>query len=286
MRNYTIKDNVTLKYKDKEFKFPMVLLSLLSLAKRRVDLKLDNVWLVSGAVGSGKSTIAKGIAGVYQMLFDRELDLENFTWRSEGVIEFTDNTKNETQVIVQDEGIVGMTGRDSLTRAGHQLKVTLVTKRRMRIFYIILIDELQEYNQKIINRATLLIDTRFIMNKGDPTRGYFKIYSQKELKECYWLLKEKKIKSIGDYNGAIKPFFRFYNYEDVFINEEEYEQKKIEETNQSNEDNKVTWSKEKMKAFYLWGATSKKMMDIADIVGVHRNTVSTWVRDFKKYAHK
>jgi hypothetical protein len=209
-------------------------MSLLSLAMRRIDLKLDNFWLISGAVGSGKSTLAKGIAGTYQLLMNRELTLDNFTWHSEGVVGFTDKKENETQVIIQDEGIVGMTGRDSMTKSGHQLKVCLVTKRRMKIFYIILIDEIHEYNQKVINRATLLLDTRFLMKNGDPRRGQFKIYNQKEIKEVYWLLKEKKIKSIQEYKPLTKPFYKFWNYEGVFVNEDDYEQKKIEETNQQD----------------------------------------------------
>lgn len=230
--NKKIEDKVEYMYKGKKVKMSPIIISLLSLAKRRVELKLDNFWLITGAVGSGKSTFAKGIAGTYEYLFGRELTLDNFTWKSEGVVEFTDNKENQTRVVVQDEGIVGMTGRDGITKSGHQLKICLVTKRRMNIFYIILIDELQEYSLKVINRASLLIDTRMIMKNGDPQRGWFKLYNPKEIKELYFLLKERRIKSIQEYNGKTKPFYKFWNYENIFIDEEEYENKKIEETNQ------------------------------------------------------
>lgn len=286
MMNKTIRDHITFEYKGKDVKFPMILFSALSLAKRRVDLKLDNFWLISGAVGSGKSTIAQGIAGIYQILFNRELSMNNFTWRADGIVEFTDQPENETQVIIQDEGIIGMTGRDGLTKSGQQLKICLVTKRRMRIFYLILIDEIQEYSQKVINRATLLLDTRFIMNKGEPTRGFFKIYNKKEIKEIYWLLKEKKIRGIEEYKARAKPFYTFYNYEDIFVSEKDYEDKKIEETNQSDESTNINWSSKKVKAFYLWASTNKKLVDIADIVGVSRTTMTPWKRDFLKYEAK
>lgn len=279
-------DNVEhLEYKGKKFRFPQLLLSLISIAKRRAELNLDNVWLITGAVGSGKSTLAKGIAGVYEMMFNRDLSIDNFTWSSEGLISFTDKRENETKVIVQDEGIVGMTGRDSITKSGHQLKITLVTKRRMKIFYIILIDELQEYNQKIINRATLLIDTRFVMSNGDPQRGYFKIYSQKELKEVYMLLKDKKIKSIQQYCGKHKPFFRFSNYENIFLDEEEYENKKIEETKQDEMKNgKVIWDTTKIQAYGLWFKGGFKQVDIAEKLNKSPSTINDWIRDFKKFA--
>jgi len=284
--NYTIKKDVTIKFKDKTFKFPMILLSLLSIMKRRVTLKLDNVLLITGKVGSGKSTLAKGIAGVYEMLFNRELNIDNFTWNSQGIIDFTNVQENKTKVIVQDEGIQGMTGRDGITKTGHQLKITLVTKRRMNIFYIILIDELHEYNQKVINRATLLMDTRFIMRKGDPVRGFFKIYNQHEIKQVYSLLKDKKIRSIEEYKGHSKPFYTFSNYEDIFFSEEDYENEKIKQTQQNIDDGKISWTNEKMKAFYLWASTKKSYIDIGIIVGVHENTIGNWVRkEFKNFAH-
>lgn len=277
---FTNEDHVVIDYKGKKFKFPMILVSLLSIAKRRVDLKLDNIWLISGMVGVGKSTLAKGIAGVYQILFGRELSLDNFTWSSKGFIDFTDYPENETNVIVQDEGIVGMTGRDTITKTGQQLKITLVTKRRMRIFYIILIDEIQEYSQKVINRSTLLLDARFIMKNGDPTRGFFKIYNSDEIKEVYWLLKEKKINSIQQYNAGIKPFYKFWDYENVFFDEKEYEAKKIEETKQNSDDTNISWKIEKTKAFGMW-CRGIKQVDIAQELGLDQSTISKYVRDFK-----
>jgi translation elongation factor P/translation initiation factor 5A len=80
-----------------------------------------------------------------------------------------------------------------------------------------------------------------------------------------------------------KPFFQFKDPTNKFIDEKDYENKKIEETRQEETNDKVNWSKEKIKAFYLWSSTKKKLYEIAEVVKVNPNTMTPWVRDFKKY---
>lgn len=279
--NKVIGTSIGIEYKGKVAKVTPMLFSCLSLLQRGVTQNWDGLIIVTGAVGSGKSTLATTIAGIWEMLFKREIGLDNFTWRSEGIVEFTDRTDNETQVIVFDEAIQGGTGKDSLTKAGNALKVTLVTKRRKKHLYILLVDEVQELSKKIISRASFLIDCRTILRNGEKERGYFKIYNKEELTNIYWLLKKYLIQNIGEYKGKSKPFYKFFDNKDIFVSDEEYEDKKIEETNQQMDENKLSiGNKEKEILGYLL-YTSLKNTDIARRVQCDASYVSKVKGKFK-----
>ena len=276
--------NIT--YKGKEFQFPMILLSILGILKRKSEQKWDNLILITGAVGTAKSTMAQGLAGVYEMLYGRELSLDNFTWSGQGVVDFIDREDNITEAIIYDEAVKGGTGRDVITKEGNLLKIGLVVGRRKRHLYFMLVDEIHEYSKKIISRASLLIDMRTMVVRGEDKRGYFKLYNTRELKDIYWLLKLQKIRSISEYSATGKPFYKFRNFEGIFIDEKEYEDKKIELTKSEISTSSIKWTEDKLKAFHLWSKTTKKLVDIADIVGINRSTMTPWGRDFKKYGER
>lgn len=286
--NKVIGTSLDIKVNDKMAKISPILFSSLSLLKRDVSNNWDGLIIVTGAVGTGKSTLATTIAGIWELLFQRELTIDNFTWKPEGIIEFTDRDDNETQVIVMDEAIQGATGKDSLTKIGNALKVTLVTKRRKKHLYLLLVDEVQELSKKVISRSSFMIDCRTILRKGEKERGYFKVYDKQETTQIYWLLKKYLIKSISEYKGKSKPFYKFWDNKDIFVSDSEYEEKKIQETKQSlsDEEDKISWSKIKIECFFLWSqnkiTNQKKDKDIADIMGVKQSTFRNWVTDFKK----
>lgn len=281
-RNKVIGTGIDIKYKDKIAKVSPLLFSSLSLLKRGVSQNWDGLIIITGAVGTGKSTLATTIAGIWELLFKRELNIDNFTWRAEGIIEFTDRDDNETQCIVFDEAIQGGTGKDSLTKVGNALKVTLVTKRRKKHLYILLVDEVQELSKKIISRASFLIDCRTILRNGEKERGYFKIYDKNELTSIYWLLKKYLIQNISEYKGKSKPFYKFWDNKDVFVSDEEYENKKIEETNQQldNDDGLKLSKNDKEIVSYLLN-TNLKGVDIASRLGCDPSRVSKVKSKFK-----
>lgn len=282
MKRVIIDKQTNLNYKGKDFKFPQILLSILGVLKHKNDNKWDSLIVITGKVGSAKSTMAHGLAGVWEMLHKRELTIENFTWSAKGVVDFIDREGNEGQSIIFDEAIKGGTGRDIMSKEGNLLKVGLVVGRRKRHLYLMLVDELSEFNKKIISRARLLIDMRTLMVRGVETRGYFKIYNQKELQDIYWMLKEQKLKYISQYSATSKPFYKFRNFEGVFLDEEEYESKKIEETRQSMNESNISWRADKVKAFHLWSKDKHTNVYISEKVGVHKVTIGEWVKQFKK----
>lgn len=282
--SFTNDSYVTCNYYGKKIRVSPLIVALVGIIIDRIQFKWDAQILITGDVGSGKSNLAKTVIGLYQLVRNKKIDIDNFTWTSEGLVEFTERDDNEQEPIVYDEAIQGGSGKDVMTKGGKDLINALVTKRRKRHLTIVVVDQLQEYNRKFIARCTMMIDCRTKIKGGRQERGYFKVYSQKETLHLYTLLKKGSIRDIKQYSGYQKPFFRFWDAENVFINEDEYEEKKIEQTNRLLEDNsKINWSKEKVQGFGLWSKGDKKQVEIANIVDVRPSTVSDWVRDYRKF---
>ena len=232
MKGVIIDKQQEIDYNGMKVKVPMILLAILGILRKKHKQKFDDVILITGEVGSAKSTMSQLIAGLWQYMNKKELTIENFTWSAQGIVDFIDAEGNDNEAIVYDEAITGGTGRASLTKEGNMLKIGLVVGRRKRHLYIMIVDELYEFSKKIISRASFLIDMRTLLVRGEKTRGYFKIYNEKQLKDIYWLLKEQRIKYISEYNGRITPFYKFRDVTDIFINEEDYENEKIKQTRQ------------------------------------------------------
>lgn len=272
-------EQYTLDVFGKQIEFPKILTR--HIYQSYVDYKddFDNPYLITGEVGTGKSSMATLIGAVWQVLMCEELSIKNFTWITEGVIGFTDEKGNEGHIIIWDEAIQGGTGRDSITKVGHKLKITLVTKRRKKHFYIFIVDDLKEFNEKIIKRAKLLIDMRVLKDGFRKKRGYFKIFNAEELQELYYLLKTRTIKNIKHFRGKDSTLYRYKFKPNYLINDEEYENKKIEETNQQDVQSK-TWNKQQVKAIVMHyeGAT---YLSISKELGVHKDTIGSWIREMK-----
>jgi len=205
---------------------------------QRVLLKWDGLILVTGDVGDGKSTIAQLISAIWEWFFQRKQKINCIVFRSENFVEEIEKEDNSTQVILWDEAIQGGTGRDSITKQGQALKKAFVTKRYKRHLYLLLVDEIQEYNKKIISRCRAWIH---VHTKG-LERGYFKIYDDKtQIKRMYRKIKQYNL----ELEEVIKtefPSFEGYQADTtgLFYDEKEYQDKKASETNkeESNENTK------------------------------------------------
>lgn len=279
MKRVIIDKNEIIEYGEKKVRVPLIIGSILGIMYERQKDKWDNEILITGEVGSAKSTMAKLIAGLWHVMINKELTIDNFAWSAKKVVECIDKEGNDTEGVIFDESIKGGTGRASLTKEGNLLKIGLVVGRRKRHLYIMIVDELKEFSEKIISRSSLLIDMRTLLVKGKETRGYFKIYGKDELREIYSLLKDKRIRYISEYSATSKPFYKFTDISNVFINEEEYEQEKIEQTRQQEEekqDKKDIAVKNAIKYLSKTGLTQAK---IANILGYSRGHIGDLIRD-------
>jgi hypothetical protein len=117
------------------------------------------------------------------------------------------------------------------------------------------------------------------------SRGYFDVYSNKaKIKFIYKAFKEynktwasAEVKNINaDCRG------KFEDFTNIFLDESEYDKRKLDETKQLETEDQVSWSWMKARAFGLWNQQKYKIIEIADMVGLEQSTISKYIREYKK----
>jgi len=184
--------------------------------------------LITGGVGDGKTNIATLLSALWEKEHKRDISLKgNFVWTTEKFTLKTDEKDNFGHSILWDEAIQGASGKKmALTSEGELLKISLVTKRFKKHFYLLLVDEVEEYAWKLIKMCNFWIHVRAEYLE----RGYFDCYiDKKKIKTIYQAFKFYK----WDWSKiTIRPDFigKHFYYFDKLINEEEYNKLKLEET--------------------------------------------------------
>lgn len=243
--------------------------------------EFHNLVIVTGDVGTGKSTFIEGMAGFNAYNSGKNLSFENVAWATYKFIEYTDNENNVGCPLWWDESIQGATGRImAITALGNKLKIAFVTKRFKKHTYYLAIDEINEYAWKLIKMADCWIHIK----KIGLNRGYFNAFTHKnKIKFLYnafkffnktWSSPEVR-KVLPDCKG------KFDNWNGLFLDPIEYNRLKLEETKQIEDNQNINWRKEKVKAFALWFRGGMTQKEIAKEIDTPRSTVASWVEDFK-----
>lgn len=245
------------------------------------QFKLHNLVLVTGDVGSGKTTFTEGFSAVNASNVNSKLTLDNFAWTTKNLLEFTDKEDNIDMPVIWDESIQGASGRNmALTNEGNKLKMAIVTKRFKRHTYYFLIDEINEYAWKLIKMCDAWIHIKRI----GMTRGYFNVYTNKN--NIKWLYFQFKYLNRSWNHPDVNKVYpdcvgKFDDWTDLFISESEYEKMKMKETKQLESEDKIIWTRQKTQAFYYWSLNKYKQKDIGDLVGMSQSTVANWCQEFK-----
>lgn len=201
--------------------------------------KLHNLVIITGSVGSGKSTLTEGIAGINALWNKQRLDFNNIAWSTVKFIEKTDEEDNVGVPLWWDESIQGAGGRSmAISSLGNKLKMAFVTKRFKKHTYYLVIDEINEYAWKLIKMADAWINVR----RFGLTRGYFDVYTNK--KKIKFIYNAFKIynktfddKVVRDTKPDCKG--KFSDYSDLFLDTKEYDKLKLEETKQVEDDSGI-----------------------------------------------
>ena len=246
--------------------------------------EFHNLVILTGDVGSGKSTLIEGVSGVNATFSGQTLDFDNVAWATEKFIEKTDAKDNIEAPLWWDESIQGATGRSmAISALGNKLKIAFVTKRFKKHTYYLAVDEINEYAWKLIKMADAWIHVK----KIGLTRGYFNVYTDKrKIKFIYNAFKffnkdwnSNEVKNIWpDCRG------KFNDYHGLFLDPNKYDELKLEETRQIENSGSISWTSQKIKAFYFW---SKEMplKEVSKLTGTPYTTVKGWsANEFKAAA--
>lgn len=280
------------------------LYGILKYFKHLIDKNFDCIILVTGSTGSGKSTLAQTIGAVWESFFNRQFSLNQIIFNVEELTDYTNSENNKTTAIIYDEAIQGTTTRETNGKAGIKLRNILTTKRRKKHLYLFLVDDINEFSKKIIQKAKCLLNVNVLnyYNKKEQElklleRGNFEIFGPKTVREIYYRLKEGTIRDLSDYKRH-KDFFRFKDYSNVIVDEEEYNIKKIESTSQEEENG---LNKRQTKKFQKWDnglskllyyivtnhinpETNKKytLRNLEKITGIENPTISQLINKIKQ----
>jgi hypothetical protein len=280
--NRYVKVKVTDRFgKDKYIQMHGYLIGMEAAFQLKKEHKLHNLVIVTGSVGSGKSSLVQGVGGINAVWNKMNLGFDNISWSTEKFIEKTDREDNIGTPQWWDESIQGAGGRNmAITSMGNKLKMAFVTKRFKKHTYYLVVDEINEYAWKLIKMSDAWINVR----RFGLRRGYFDVYTnKKKIKFIYNAFKYYNAtwesKQVRNINADCKG--KFENYEGLFLDEDEYNRLKLEETKQLESVDGVQWKKEKAQVFYYW-AKGHKYREIEDYTGVKEGTIKGWAKDFKK----
>lgn len=224
--------------------------------------------LITGEVGDGKSTLGDGIGGLDAYLTKKKYGLDNNVFSTQKFEEFCDQSDNFLEPLKYDEAIEGATNQDmARSSKGLSFKKKIIQKRKKKHLYIMCIDELEEYSWKLIKMADAWIHVKSF----GLQRGYFDMtLDTSKIKSKYLALKNKQ------YHLAKKIYpdrmnCTFMNFENIFIDDDKYQEKKDEETKSQ----KPKDEKEKRNEWIANALRQGKMTqsEIANVFGLSQSSV-------------
>lgn len=219
----------------KWYKFDSGVFGLSLGMKAKKQLERHALVLVVGGVGDGKSTFVSGLAALDSQINGNILNMDDVAWSMTKFIQLLDSKDNKGRVIWGDEFIQAGGSRGmALTNIGNKLKVGFVTKRLKENTYILVADEPKEFPDKLIGMCDAMIHVKSL----GVLRGYIDIYTNKwAINKIYELNKDLKLGWDHPMMKKIKPNKKgkFENWKDEFLDSEEFDRRKIEETRQMEE---------------------------------------------------
>lgn len=247
--------------------------------KYKTNRKYHALVLVTGGVGDGKSTLIEGLTGLGQHINDKKLTFDNVSWNTESMIKKMDQEDNIDETLWWDEAIQGAGGRNmAMSAIGNKLKSSFVTKRFKRHVYYLALDRLQEFAPMLIEMA----DAWIHVENFALERGRFKFFMNKaKIEYAYDLFKYQKKTWKSKEVKLIKPDCKgnFMNYQGIFLDPIEYNERKMQETRQLN--SQLIVDGDMIKAYKLFLELGNKA-EVARQMNRPATTVKEWIYKFEQ----
>lgn len=188
---------------------------------RTTNKKFDNLVLIDGDEGYGKSNLESLIAYYVHQKTGRTLSLANLFFSLDKLTEFAQKT--EEQIILWDEGALGGLALEWWNKNQQKFLKLLMVCRKKRHFFIICIPKFFKLNEYlVIDRSIALIHV-YARNETQLGRfAYFDKKSKESLYESWRRTRKRGYKRYMSFHGSFRETLP------LVFNEEEYEKKKDE----------------------------------------------------------
>lgn len=238
----------------------------------------DNLLIIDGDEGFGKTNLASAVCGYVSVKTKRELSNSNVFFLIDDMINFAVKTKK--QIIWWDEAALGGLASEGYTQIQTKLLKLLYIARKKNHFYVFVIPKFYKLREAIIDRSIALLH---VYSRDGITRGrfsYYKTASMDRLFEYWYKKKEKGYSLFFNHCGS------FSKVLPKVINSRKYERQKdlailsigSDKFNKENKElNKIKQEYMKLKrniAKAVIPNTSKQKM--ANMLGISSRTLQRW----------
>jgi len=269
-----------IKVTDKEYSMDRFLKSYLDkMVNRSTKQKFDNLLVIDGEEGTGKSTFAIQTAYYYAYQTGRKFDHNNVFFNVENMMEFA--TQNDKQVIVWDEAALGGLSDEHHSKVQRNLIKMVMVARKKQHFFVFNIPKffkLREY--LIVDRSICLIHT---YARNHTQLGYFQYFTKGKKEKLYYQFKSNKTRQYWKYYAFAGCF---PNVLGDLINEEEYEKNKDQvimamcqdegSSREKNITNRHKFLKQKIGRLYKEKYFNKEFL--ASKLGVQYKKICEWAK--------
>ena len=268
---------------DKEYHLETRLVKKLDLMIDRMDdrRRKDNLLLVEGAEGDGKSNASVAIAYYIASKTNRSFNLENMYFNVEKMIEVAKST--EKQILVWDEPALSGLTVEWWKRSQINLMKLLMVARKKRHFFIFNFTKFFKFNEYIVvDRSIGMVHVYERYTKsGGIQQGRFAYFKKKSLEQLFYYWRSTRRRAYKKYRDFMGGFPWVLP---KIINEEKYEDMKDEAIMSVGTGETNKW-KVKMLALQYRLATIPGLTDEqkAKHIGVNRTLMTDWRKIPEKY---
>jgi len=206
---------------DKNLYMEPKLVNKFDLMIKRFEKKMDNMLLIDGDEGLGKTNIAVGACYYFAYKTKRPFSIDNIFFDLDELIKFAKSTNK--QIILWDEGALGGLSLEWWKKNQIDFMKLLMISRKKGHLFIINIPKFFKLNEYlVVDRSIGLIH---VYARGELERGRFVYFSKKKKEKLFYNWKKNKQRNYKKYVS-----FRgtFSEYLPKVIDEKLYDAKKDE----------------------------------------------------------
>lgn len=273
-----------MKVTDKNYSLDKKLVSKLDLmVERVVNHKFDNLIIIDGREGFGKSNLASAISYYLAWKSGRAFSMNNVFFLIDDMINFAVHSKE--QIIWWDEAALGGLASESYNKIQTKLLKLLMIARKKQHFYVFCIPKYFKLREGVVDRSIALVHT---YSRDEVSRGRFAYYGSEKLERMYeyWRhTKDKGYKRFWSFLGT------FSETLPLILDENEYEKRKdaaimtLGETDADKNREKTKFREEIARLRGLYASLNKtegiEQKKLARYAGITPRTLQIWAKTAK-----